>query len=213
MNWGEELVCIKCLFENQLDDLEPEEAVYLMSGFVFQQRNAYEPSFTLTLLQSKERTDMVAPSGFRHRYSNPMIQPELDGSTQGYPLVSVEVLRYNTKGEKVRIGNKAAEMELTLEQTQQGVSYEVSVDPHGFEGIFKDGDGVLKLKNIKKDALLKLFKIIKSRKVWACRSRSHKFTRWPSLQDGKRLCLDDDFKKLKDHIHVKTKEQAHIKSQ
>ncbi|GJR66982.1 hypothetical protein Tco_0013047 [Tanacetum coccineum] len=33
------------------------------------------------------------------------------------------------------------EMELTLEQTQQGVSYEVSVDPHGFEGIFKDGDG------------------------------------------------------------------------
>ncbi|GKC20601.1 hypothetical protein Tco_1022751 [Tanacetum coccineum] len=25
------------------------------------------------------------------------------------------------------------EMELTLEQTQQGVSYEVSVDPHGFE--------------------------------------------------------------------------------
>ncbi|GKB69344.1 26.5 kDa heat shock protein, mitochondrial-like protein isoform X1 [Tanacetum coccineum] len=35
------------------------------------------------------------------------------------------------------------EMELTLEQTQQGVSYEVSVDPHGFEGISKDGDGGL----------------------------------------------------------------------
>ncbi|GJU55479.1 hypothetical protein Tco_1229193 [Tanacetum coccineum] len=57
------------------------------------------------------------------------------------------------------------EMKLTLEQTQQGVSYEVSnirvisftmkmeilleptsnklmVDPHGFEGTFKDGDGV-----------------------------------------------------------------------
>ncbi|GJS19878.1 hypothetical protein Tco_0448510 [Tanacetum coccineum] len=56
------------------------------------------------------------------------------------------------------------EMELTLEQTQQGASYEVSnirvilftmkmeilleptsnklkVDPHGFEGIFKDGNG------------------------------------------------------------------------
>nr|GEU96873.1 hypothetical protein [Tanacetum cinerariifolium] len=29
----------------------------------------------------------------RHRYSNPMIQPEQEGSTQGYPLVSVEVLR------------------------------------------------------------------------------------------------------------------------
>ncbi|GJU26962.1 hypothetical protein Tco_1165583 [Tanacetum coccineum] len=32
----------------------------------------------------------------RHRYSNPMIQPEPEGSTQGYPLVSVEVLRFNT---------------------------------------------------------------------------------------------------------------------
>ncbi|GJW31893.1 hypothetical protein Tco_0051925 [Tanacetum coccineum] len=32
----------------------------------------------------------------RYRYSNPMIQPEPEGSTQGYPLVSVEVLRFNT---------------------------------------------------------------------------------------------------------------------
>ncbi|GKA56662.1 hypothetical protein Tco_0755734 [Tanacetum coccineum] len=47
------------------------------------------------------------------------------------------------------------EMELTLEQTQQGVSYEVSVDPHGFEGYLKM---VVKLKNFKKDATLKLFK-------------------------------------------------------
>ncbi|GJT42735.1 hypothetical protein Tco_0951450 [Tanacetum coccineum] len=39
----------------------------------------------------------------RHRYSNPMIQPEPEGSTQGYLLDSVEVLRYDTKGEKVRI--------------------------------------------------------------------------------------------------------------
>nr|GEW44683.1 reverse transcriptase domain-containing protein [Tanacetum cinerariifolium] len=29
----------------------------------------------------------------RNRYSNPMIHPESEGSTQGYPLVSVEVLR------------------------------------------------------------------------------------------------------------------------
>nr|GEX78002.1 hypothetical protein [Tanacetum cinerariifolium] len=33
----------------------------------------------------------------RHRYSNPMIQPELEGSTYGYPLVSVEVLSQNWK--------------------------------------------------------------------------------------------------------------------
>ncbi|GJX53640.1 hypothetical protein Tco_0282009 [Tanacetum coccineum] len=79
---------------------------------------------------------LVSYKAVRHRYSNPMIQPKPEGSTQGYPLVSVEVLRYDTKGEKVRIGNNADEMELTLEQTQQGVSYEVSVlsdikDNHG----------------------------------------------------------------------------------
>ncbi|GJY86306.1 hypothetical protein Tco_0500332 [Tanacetum coccineum] len=33
------------------------------------------------------------------------------------------------------------EMELTLEQTQQGVSYEVSVDPTDVERLFKDGGG------------------------------------------------------------------------
>ncbi|GJZ54286.1 hypothetical protein Tco_0609171 [Tanacetum coccineum] len=53
-----------------------------------------------------------------------MIHPEPEGSTQGYPLVSVKVLRYDTKGEKVRIRIMLTEMELTLEQTQQGVSYE-----------------------------------------------------------------------------------------
>ncbi|GKB06391.1 DExH-box ATP-dependent RNA helicase DExH11 [Tanacetum coccineum] len=41
---------------NKLDDLEPEEAVALMSSFVFQQRNASEPSLTPTLLQAKERS-------------------------------------------------------------------------------------------------------------------------------------------------------------
>lgn len=55
MNSGEELICTECLFENQLDDLEPEEAVALMSAFVFQQRNASEPSLTPRLSQAKER--------------------------------------------------------------------------------------------------------------------------------------------------------------
>ncbi|GKD17207.1 hypothetical protein Tco_1206365 [Tanacetum coccineum] len=59
------------------------------------------------------------------------------------------------------------EIKLTLEQTQQGISYEVSVDPYGFEGYLKMEvetsatlipDEVLKLKNFKKDATLKLSK-------------------------------------------------------
>ncbi|GJW85636.1 hypothetical protein Tco_0158781 [Tanacetum coccineum] len=55
-----------------------------------------------------------------------MIQPEPKGSTQGYPLVSVEVLRYDKRSKSENNGRMQTEMELTLEQTQQGVSYEVS---------------------------------------------------------------------------------------
>ncbi|KAK4492081.1 hypothetical protein RD792_002878 [Penstemon davidsonii] len=55
MNSGEELICTECLFENQLDDLEPEEAVAIMSSFVFQQKNASEPSLTPKLSQAKNR--------------------------------------------------------------------------------------------------------------------------------------------------------------
>nr|CAB3448922.1 unnamed protein product [Digitaria exilis] len=55
MNSGEELITTECLFENQLDDLEPEEAVAIMSAFVFQQRNASEPSLTPKLAEAKKR--------------------------------------------------------------------------------------------------------------------------------------------------------------
>ena len=55
MNSGEELICTECLFENQLDELEPEEVVALMSAFVFQQKNASEPSLTSRLSEAKNR--------------------------------------------------------------------------------------------------------------------------------------------------------------
>nr|GEW47956.1 hypothetical protein [Tanacetum cinerariifolium] len=55
-----------------------------------------------------------------------MIQPEPEGSTQGYLLVSVEVLRYDKRSKNKNIGIVSAEMELILEQTQQGISHEVS---------------------------------------------------------------------------------------
>ncbi|GJZ31943.1 hypothetical protein Tco_0576990 [Tanacetum coccineum] len=41
------------------------------------------------------------------------------------PLDRIEVLRYDTKGVKVRKGKMQTKTELTLEQTQQGVSDEV----------------------------------------------------------------------------------------
>jgi len=59
MNSGEELISTECLFENQLDDLEPEEAVAIMSAFVFQQRNTSEPSLTPKLAEAKKRLDLV----------------------------------------------------------------------------------------------------------------------------------------------------------
>ncbi|RWW29811.1 hypothetical protein GW17_00005648 [Ensete ventricosum] len=55
MNSGEELICTECLFENQLDDLEAEEAVAIMSSLVFQQNNTSEPSLTPKLAHAKMR--------------------------------------------------------------------------------------------------------------------------------------------------------------
>nr|GEW32006.1 Gag-Pol polyprotein [Tanacetum cinerariifolium] len=69
-------------------------------------------------------------------------------------------------------------------------------------------DKVLKLKNLKKDATLKLssYHIKKSMNMLVQKSQDHKMGR---LQDdAKRLCLVDDLNKLKDHTHVKTKELA-----
>nr|GEY41622.1 hypothetical protein [Tanacetum cinerariifolium] len=67
----------------------------------------------------------------RHRYSNPMIQPETKVSTQGYPLVSVEVLRYDKRSKSENMGIVPTEMKLILEHTQQGISHEVSVSTEG----------------------------------------------------------------------------------
>nr|GEU36602.1 reverse transcriptase domain-containing protein [Tanacetum cinerariifolium] len=50
---------------------------------------------TRMIMRSLERYKVV-----RHMYSNPMIQPEPEGSTQGYPLVCVEVLRYDKRSKK-----------------------------------------------------------------------------------------------------------------
>nr|GEW56212.1 hypothetical protein [Tanacetum cinerariifolium] len=77
---------------------------------------------TRRIMRSLDRYKVV-----RHRYSNPMIQPEPEGSTQGYPLVSVEVLRYDKRSKTEYMGIVPTEMELILEHTQQGISHEVSI--------------------------------------------------------------------------------------
>ncbi|GJQ90758.1 hypothetical protein Tco_0001897 [Tanacetum coccineum] len=122
----------------------------------------------------------------RHRYSNPIIQPELEGSTQGYPLVSVEVLRYD-KRSKVRLreecrlsgantgtnptrlntsaGNPVNEILLILNLPDHRILKDGGEDKEFQRRIHHSDterlprcDEVLKLKNFKKDATLKLFK-------------------------------------------------------
>ncbi|GKC06869.1 hypothetical protein Tco_0998479, partial [Tanacetum coccineum] len=53
--------------------------------------------------------------------------PEQKGLPRDIPLDRIEVLRYDIKGVKVRKRKMRTKTELTLEQTQQGVSDEVLV--------------------------------------------------------------------------------------
>lgn len=77
MNSGEELISTECLFENQLDDLEPEEAVAIMSAFVFQQRNASEPSLTPKLADAKKRLyDTAIRLGQLQKHHEVPVDPE-----------------------------------------------------------------------------------------------------------------------------------------
>ncbi|GJX88713.1 hypothetical protein Tco_0340727 [Tanacetum coccineum] len=103
----------------------------------------------------------------RYRYSNPMIQAEPEGSTQGYPLDSVKVLSIKVK------------------------EFQRSFRHSDTERLSRS-DKVLKLKNFKKDATLKLFKSTNQERY------EHVGPEVTSSQDGEtRLCLVDDLKVLK----------------
>ncbi|GJY77002.1 hypothetical protein Tco_0482118, partial [Tanacetum coccineum] len=68
------------------------------------------------------------------------------------PLDSVVVLRYEKRSKSENKGKVPTEMELVLEQTQQGISYEVSVSAEGVEELKRK----VKIKGEKKEALLTL---------------------------------------------------------
>ncbi|GJV64923.1 hypothetical protein Tco_1475751 [Tanacetum coccineum] len=68
------------------------------------------------------------------------------------PLDSVVVLRYEKRSKSENKGKVSTEMELVLEQTQQGTSYEVSVSTEGVEELKRK----VKIKGEKKEALLTL---------------------------------------------------------
>ncbi|GJU04836.1 hypothetical protein Tco_1121266 [Tanacetum coccineum] len=123
--------------------------------------------------------------GRPYRYSNPMIQPEPEGSTQGYPLVSVEVLRFYTSA-----GNPVKEILLKLNLPDHKILKDGG-EVKEFQRSFRHSDTerlsrsdeVLKLKNFKKDATLKLSK--STNQEWyehvgpeVTRSQDDKVTRW-----------------------------------
>ncbi|GJT56549.1 hypothetical protein Tco_0991603 [Tanacetum coccineum] len=68
------------------------------------------------------------------------------------PLDSVVVLRYEKRSKSENKGKVSTEMELVLEQTQQGTSYEVSVSAEGVEELKRK----VKINGEKKEALLTL---------------------------------------------------------
>ncbi|GJW46319.1 hypothetical protein Tco_0077965 [Tanacetum coccineum] len=67
-------------------------------------------------------------------------------------LDSIIVLRYEKRSKSKNKGKVPTEMELVLEQTQQGTSYEVSVSAKGVEELKRK----VKIKGEKKEALLTL---------------------------------------------------------
>lgn len=100
MNSGEELICTECLFENQLEDLEPEEAVALMSAFVFQQKNASEPSLTPKLSAAVQRLyDTAIRLGLLQADFNLPVDPE-EYARENLKFGLVEVVYEWAKGTK-----------------------------------------------------------------------------------------------------------------
>ncbi|GJW78091.1 hypothetical protein Tco_0139773 [Tanacetum coccineum] len=132
-------------------------------------------------VQNQGQSHLWSYKVVRHRYSNPMIQPEPEGSTQGYPLDSVEVLRFYTSA-----GNPVKEILLKLNLPD----HRILKDGHGvkeFQRSFRHSDTerlsrsdeVLKLNNFKKDAALKLFKLTHQERY------EHVGPEVTSSQDGK----------------------------
>ncbi|GJV58220.1 hypothetical protein Tco_1459225 [Tanacetum coccineum] len=97
---------------------------------------------------------MMKNSQIRLRYSDPMIQPEPEGSTQGYPLVSVEVLRFNTTA-----GNPVKKILLKLNLSDHRLFKDGGGDfRYSNTECLSQSDEVFKLMNLKKDVALKLSK-------------------------------------------------------
>ncbi|GJU83597.1 hypothetical protein Tco_1285962 [Tanacetum coccineum] len=89
----------------------------------------------------------------KYRYTFPRSNQNRRDLPRDIPLDSVEILRHDVKRSKSENkGKVSTEMELVLEETQQGTSYEVSISTEGVEELKRK----VKIKGEKKEALLTL---------------------------------------------------------
>nr|GEW13731.1 hypothetical protein [Tanacetum cinerariifolium] len=121
---------------------------------------------TSTAFTSSADNVPIPTNSFSHATNIPIPSQDVDelnpnamvnGNTQNQrdlprdiPLDIIEVLRYDTKGVKMQKGKMQIKTELTLEQTQQGVSDKVLVSIEGIEELKIN----VKIKGEKKEALL-----------------------------------------------------------
>ncbi|GJX95695.1 retrovirus-related pol polyprotein from transposon TNT 1-94 [Tanacetum coccineum] len=160
----------------------------------------------------------------RLRFSDPMIQPEPEGSTQGYPLVSVEVLRFNTSA-----GNPVKKILLKLNLSDHRLCKMVVEVPDSSwltrsittcSYPTNKHKVIMKAQNFKKDATLKLFKNGMSMSVQM--SQVHKMARfirwrrdcaWLMISRGSRsLCQiqvqgTSSIQEVNDHYNIFTRER------
>nr|GEY21924.1 hypothetical protein [Tanacetum cinerariifolium] len=104
-------------------DLKPKEAYTTYSnprGFIYQNKDKQN---RLMQFDELHKFSDGTLNDVRTALDDRLKEPE--GSTQGYPLASVEVLRYDKRSKSKNIGIVPTEMKLILEHTQEGISHEV----------------------------------------------------------------------------------------
>ncbi|GJR36366.1 hypothetical protein Tco_1212050 [Tanacetum coccineum] len=115
----------------------------------------------LQKLKGKEIVDSAAQTPSAHTIVPGMFKLDLEPLApsqnqrdipRDIPLDSVVVLRYEKRSKSEFKGRVSTEMELVLEQTQQGTSYEVSVSAEGVKELKRK----VKINGEKKEALLTL---------------------------------------------------------
>ncbi|GJZ07756.1 hypothetical protein Tco_0542039 [Tanacetum coccineum] len=109
-----------------------------------------------------------------------MIQPEPEGSTQGYPLDSVEVLRFNTTA-----GNPVKEILLKLNLPDHRSILTDSKEQLKMEMERQS----VKVKELRERCNIPAFKLSNQERYEHVGSKVTSNTRWQNIQDGEEIML------------------------